>query len=237
MIENNANNFASFMRLCTYLVRVLKYPCHWIGIVLDDIVKGCLSGSFKSQAEFRTLSPPTSVNSIKKSFKNINLSPFRVEIISQVQLWSSKYTSFLKPLEALPILKNIQTKKYILILNMFERAEYKLEINGIRGCGIGDNPSTAKRMCLGLILSNEIIETNNIRSEIFSKRYQLLSCINFNCNLKDQKNHSLEFYMDTESYKKYSSLYITLIRTDTWQKVGSHDKTSQFCLRDARLLN
>lgn len=238
--EQCTTNVATFLRVCTFCVDYLQYPSHWVGAVIDDIVNACSNA--KATLTTRAEIPTSSPNSYggKNSLHKANLEPFRVEILTQITIWSGRFSQSVIPTVWLPCQKESPCNKCKLALATDDDDEWLpyLMIGSDRfDFKIGGLLNT---MVLGFVLSTsenpdgEFSELSNftmkglmqplselmggkIRSDALTKgsaALQIFSCVTFHCDLEEQK-HSIEFYMDEGSFAKHADNFIFIIRTDS----------------------
>uniref|UniRef100_A0A7S2ULC9 DUF4470 domain-containing protein n=1 Tax=Attheya septentrionalis TaxID=420275 RepID=A0A7S2ULC9_9STRA len=233
VVEHCPTNFATFMRVCVFCVKSLGYPPHWIGTFLDEIAAACSSGYLKSTAMLPKTSPLRYDETGK--LHKINIEAFRVEILTQLRLWTWHFGNELVPMSVLNAAQNV--------CGMYELKLRKgyLEIWGDpdKSSGVGGKLST---MVLGFVLSKnknaDGIEvhfarsmppmphmgpTGKIRDDALTPgtaRCHILSCMIFKFDAKE-KEHSIVFYMSESDHETFKMHYVLPIRTDRWDQIGS----------------
>lgn len=250
--ENCPMNIAQFLRTCVYCIEYLKYPMHWIGSVLDDIITACSTGVLKTKAEIPSSSPLTfhACNAMNK----VNIKPFRLELLTQISIWKNQYEDYLLPLN---MVSHSTCHRYRI--DLWPHSSPPCIDMPRVGCG-----GKCDSLCLGFVLSkNENLCSNHNEDDLggmmsdFSdfishmngegKVRQLaldgddtihfFSCMRFDRDLATSQ-YFIEFILTKDDFNQYSSYYVHPFRSDSWVKLGIFTGgENSIRLRDAKLLN
>ena len=259
--EQCPTNVATFMRLCAFSVEELGYPPHWVGGILDEIATACrTTGVLKSKADIPSESPVTYSGATK--IQKIDIGAFRLDILTQFELWKALLGELMVGSETTPSTKSANNiKKYRLALG--KNGKYLTVGMGLPYSESASYGSRGKHssLNLGLVLSKEKnpdgydgrgydtpfdypqspqLGKGKIRTKAMSTEgkvdFQILSCIAFNCDLVNQR-HSIDFMMCETDFEKYKEHYIHLFRTDSWNQVGSVKADDLLRLKHAVLMD
>jgi len=250
--ENCPMNIAQFLRTCVYCIEHLKYPIHWIGSVLDDIITACSTGVLKTKAEIPSSSPLTF--RACKTMNKVNIKPFRLELLTQISIWKNKYEDHLLPLN---LVSHSTCRQYRIVLWPHSSPPC-IDMPRV-GCG-----GKCNSLCLGFVLSkNENLCSNHDEDDLggmmsdFSdfishmngegKVRQLaldgddtihfFSCMRFDRDLATGQ-YFIEFLLTKDDFNQYSSYYVHPFRTDSWVKLGIFTGgENSIRLRDAKLVD
>lgn len=229
--EECPNTIAAFLSVCDFLVRVRGIPAHWIVSTIDDILKG--SGrNFKSWVR----PPSTFPNRYEplEMAETINLSSFSLDLETQLALWMQKYGP--GPLSTVKLASFQQdVRRYTLTGYFMENSYY----------GPGGNPNAR---CLGLVLEQKPPTTRSsptsdleemmkrlmtgvigsggeaIRDDLLASGapdYIVLSCLEYTNNWTDETMQKVTFLMSPKAFEKYSNYHVSLIRTDSYERIQS----------------
>jgi hypothetical protein len=222
-MEMCTTNIATFMRVCIHCIEVLEYPHHWVGTILDELLSSCSSKEHFIKTTARIPGESPVIFRPETSTRKVDISSFAVEIQSQILLWTQRHSSILIPTG--PIAEP-QDKVYKYRLNLASSGIY-VTSNGMSFFLL---KGKAYPMVLGFMLTEKLIISNNKRVVDVrdlalregAKACHLFTCMIFQCNLFNQKENSMIFYMTERSFERLKRHYVTLIRTDAWCPIGTN---------------
>jgi len=240
-------NVATFLRTCVFCVKVLKQPAHWVGSILDDIITACSTGVLKTKAVIADHSP--SMYQHSETINKINLQSFRLELLTQIEIWTRLNAKYLVPLVKLP--NRGDCHKYRLHLwHNCDGSFLKVTPEGV-GCG-----GKLTTLCVGLVLSktkdpdgggapddfldrcprDPVHGEGYIRNKAISGSDMLhvFSCVRFDRQQEDKDQYIVEFFMNEDDFKRYSSYFVYAIRADSWNQLGRCTSTGSMRLREAQ---
>eukprot|EP00978_Attheya_sp_CCMP212_P006485 scaffold14886_cov44-Attheya_sp.AAC.3 len=233
--EERPNTTGLFLQTCTYCVKELGYPIHWVSAALDQLLAVTASNPLKTKAAEVNKSPsPIPTETLMNEY---NMTSFRLELENQLGLFiqSNLFPSCVLTTQNLPVGK--PTKYQIKTTARWSSAG----VSGSSSLGfllekkknpdfdapddfMSGFPSFMSMMICGDMGDTEPSKLRQALLKNGSHAGHLFSCVDFRDSPSDasDNNCTLTFWMCQDVYEKHKDHHFSLVRTDGWFRLD-HD--------------